>query len=510
MLHPAACNYIYVEFDNVELAAITYFKARPSSKGVRNTSSQPNGLVGTPAPHVETRDGSEDFSINVREFFSLFLAITLWGPDLTQSNRMVHLKAWIDNSAAVSWSNKLASPNKLAQQLLRVMGLTLAKYRIHVSSDHIPGDWNYMADHGSRISLSNTSAAIWHSFSNSWSRTQVPPALRHAYRCDSSHTNKPHWPHPHDGPTPAPGHDGSSGAKPRASTRGYVPTNHNTPAGYSVMPLTFTNVPTNPTEHPPSCPKSALLLGIIRPPTISPSVSRPDTKSSSKAWPGPDSPTNGPNQPPPLCYSPTTGPTIPQLDETTPFGAALSSPSFSACEQASTPVLPQKQTITCGNKTSPSTTNVAISPIPSRTHSPSTYSSGAARPTRRPEVAPDHSLDLATTLYARSSLRGACELLATRSELAPRIHSASTRPRTTKRVTFQLPSSPTQSAKRQKVEESTRDISPLTPCAVEERLKCFSEAAPTLQSSSLDDGNLMHTSSISASKPARTNESHLK
>ena len=56
----------------------------------------------------KTRQRNNDFSINVREFFSMFLAIMLWGPELANANRMIHLKSWIDNSAAVAWTNKLA------------------------------------------------------------------------------------------------------------------------------------------------------------------------------------------------------------------------------------------------------------------------------------------------------------------------------------------------------------------------------------------------------------------
>ena len=149
--------------------------------------------------------------------------------------------------AAVSWTNKLASPNELAQQLLRIMCVTLAKFRIHVSSDHILGDWNYMPDHGSRKSLSKISYNIWTSFSLLWTRTQVPLELRYAYRCDSTTTNVPHWPHPLDERTIELGKDGRVGVKPTELTRGSNPTNPLTRINSSNMSSISTSVTTSPT-----------------------------------------------------------------------------------------------------------------------------------------------------------------------------------------------------------------------------------------------------------------------
>ena len=423
---------------------------------------------------------------------------------------MVHLKSWIDNSAAVSWTNKLASPNELAQQLLRVMCLTLAKFRIHVSSDHIVGDWNFMPDHGSRMSLSKMSSDIWHSFSLSWSRTHVPSALRYAYKCDSSSTNRPHWPHPRDALTLAPGTVGRVGVKPHGLTRGSNPTNPNTRATSCGTLDTFMNGTGDPMGLQPSCPRSALLHGIIKPPATYQSVSPPGTRLSSKAWLGPGLPQPDPNRFLPPCSAATTRPPSLQLDETTPFGAALYSPSSSACGPVSTQVLQQKLDTTCANRTSNSTTSAAILPAMSRKRNLSTSSSEAARPTKRLGVAPDHSLDLGTPSCARSSLRGACELLAKRSEPVHPTLSASTPPNMANAATFPLPSLPTLCAEQQKLKAQTPEFSPRTHFGVEEQLKCFSEVAPMQQSNYSDVGNRTPTSFTSESKPARTSESHLK
>lgn len=77
-----------------------------------------------------TASGSKttDFNINVRELFSVALAAILFGPSWTNSNKssITLVRAWIDNTAAVSWSNRLSSPNPMAQELNRAIGLAEA------------------------------------------------------------------------------------------------------------------------------------------------------------------------------------------------------------------------------------------------------------------------------------------------------------------------------------------------------------------------------------------------
>ena len=570
VLHPARQRYIYVEFDADERAAIAEINNRATKRGttrvITHTVNQPersyltnqirfnkrkknevistnenrsiDKRIGQPVNQpeisysanqipfnkrkenevistnenrfIDKRIGNKDFSINVREFFSVFLATMLWVPELAEANRMIHVKSWIDNSAAVAWTNKLASPNELAQQLLRVMCLTLAKYRIHISSDHIPGEWNFMPDHGSRMALSKPSADIWKAFSLSWSRTHVPPDLRHAYRCESANISEPHWPLPHAEPTLAPGMDGPNGHIQCEQATGYTKTRLRTPRSYYATPHTSTNGKNIPTELLPSCPRSALLRGIIRPPETSKSDSPSNTRLMSKAWPDPGSPTNGPSRLLQPCFAATTKLSVQPLDETTPFGAALSSPSFSACEPASTQVLPPKRSITSANKTCNSIPSMGTLPVLSKKRNLSTSSLEAARPTKKHEVAPDHSLDQATPSFARSSLRGACEILEKRSKPGPLTHCVSTLPTATNDTMYQSPSSQTLCEKQRDTAGKTQSSSRHTPSEAEERRRCSSEEVPTQPSNSLDVGSRMLTNSTSASKPARTSVSHLK
>jgi len=146
----------------------------------------------------------------------------------------------------------------------------------------------------------------------------------------------------------------------------------------------------------------------------------------------------------------------------------------------------------------------------SRKRNLSTSSSEAARTTKRVGVTPDHSLDLGTPSCARSSLRGACELLAKRSEPVHPTLYASTPPSMANVATFPLPSLPTLYAEQRELKAQIPEFSPLTHFVAEEQLKCFSEVVPTQQSNYSDVGNRMPTSSTSESKPARTSESHLK
>ncbi|KAF1326722.1 hypothetical protein FI667_g8221, partial [Globisporangium splendens] len=92
------------------------------------------------------------FNINVPELFSLAPAAILFGPSRNPHNRSqaTHVQASIDNTTAMSWSNKLPSGNPIAQELLIAIGLAEAIYDFRVSLSHMPGNTNAMADVGSR------------------------------------------------------------------------------------------------------------------------------------------------------------------------------------------------------------------------------------------------------------------------------------------------------------------------------------------------------------------------
>lgn len=118
-LYPARREYLQVRFDTDELRQIRSFK-----------------------------DGSStEFGINIRELMSAVFATLVWGPLwVTLADQEAHVRVWIDNQAAVTWSNKRASRNPFSQLLLRVLSLFEVKYKFYLSAAHIPGVQNIMAD----------------------------------------------------------------------------------------------------------------------------------------------------------------------------------------------------------------------------------------------------------------------------------------------------------------------------------------------------------------------------
>ncbi|KDO17123.1 hypothetical protein SPRG_17466 [Saprolegnia parasitica CBS 223.65] len=99
--------------------------------------------------------------------------------DWADPDRATHVRVWLDNTAAVAWTNSLNSPNVLEQPPCRALGLALAETGIHISAKHLPGAENTMADAGSREWQSESHAATWSPFADSWTRTRVPTHLRH-------------------------------------------------------------------------------------------------------------------------------------------------------------------------------------------------------------------------------------------------------------------------------------------------------------------------------------------
>ena len=343
-------RYIYIEFDDDEREAILRIKAKTVARRLARKRRQNHGQGPTP---YEITDDSSDFSINVREFFAVVLAFCLWGPDWERPGQTTHIRSWIDNSSAVSWLNKLASPNKLAQQLLRTLGLTLAKYRLHQSGAHLPGSWNYMADHGSRSMISTQSASIWKSFSKFWTQTPVPEALRHAYKCGpyqepgSPTSNSLRWPNPPVANTSEIGKSGASGAKPRESTAYSLQTKNVNRTNCTRLHDGCSTDHSDQMEWVPSSPRSALLAGVIKPPSIEPLGCPSSTPLPSPAWPESGLRTVDPNQPLQPCYEPSTELDLATLRlGTTQFGAALSLRSFSPCGHPSMPAHPTSRTIT--------------------------------------------------------------------------------------------------------------------------------------------------------------------
>ena len=133
------------------------------------------------------------FAINVREFFAIVLASCLWAPRDTAPTRRFGISVFCDNTAGVAWSARLWSPNAYGQELARCLGLHMALYRFHVSTQHVAGTRNELADAGSRPRdpiLTRT----WSAVTAGWTESVVPPALRHVYRTFSTDYAPTLWP----------------------------------------------------------------------------------------------------------------------------------------------------------------------------------------------------------------------------------------------------------------------------------------------------------------------------
>lgn len=203
VLDPSGMRYIQVKFDRHEVELVlrakllSHFKLPPIVQRTDKTAA------------------TDDFSINVREFLSVVLAIGTWGDDWACAERPIHIRVWLDNMAAVKWTNTLNSPNQLGQRLCRKLGLSIARCGIHVSAQHLPGEQNTMADAGSRIWESPVHFAKWSTLSKGWSRCQVEATLRKAY-ITSNDVATP-WPHRPARGTTLSGTSGVDGAQPTGS-----------------------------------------------------------------------------------------------------------------------------------------------------------------------------------------------------------------------------------------------------------------------------------------------------
>ncbi|ETO82715.1 hypothetical protein F444_03174 [Phytophthora nicotianae P1976] len=161
-----------------------------------------------------------------------------------------HIRCWSDNQTTVSRPNKLSARHPLAQELNRSIGFAEATWRLRVSTGHLPGSWNYVADAGSRLHLP----------------VPVPQHIRRIYTTFSSSFRPHHWPLAQDGSTTGHGDSGARGvdsAVNRASS----------PAIQTISLSSSCSSPSRAGEEsrPPSsiprrpcCPNVAISLGIIK------------------------------------------------------------------------------------------------------------------------------------------------------------------------------------------------------------------------------------------------------
>ncbi|KAF4130815.1 hypothetical protein GN958_ATG20000 [Phytophthora infestans] len=156
VLFPAAKEYIRVQFDKAERSAIA-------------EASEPQGA---------------SFSINVREALSAVFAAITWGPDWShiaeEQEHPLHIRCWIVNSSAVAWIDRHYSNNSLSQELMRVLTCVETQYKIHVSSQHLPGATYYFADLGSRA-WNGDSLMKWTNLMLCWIKQKIPSKFRRIY-----------------------------------------------------------------------------------------------------------------------------------------------------------------------------------------------------------------------------------------------------------------------------------------------------------------------------------------
>ncbi|OWZ17947.1 hypothetical protein PHMEG_0008033 [Phytophthora megakarya] len=257
VLHPAKDEYIRLEFDSEELRLIDDAE-------------------------------STGFTINVREHFCMALAAWCWGLQFLQDFRYPHVVCWSDNVSAVSWINRMHSVNEFGREINRAIGLAEAIFKFRMSANHLPGAINRMADAGSR-SLSSTHSDMWSTLLSSWQQVQVPGQWRHIYKKFSETYNQTHWPSRQSSGTKPPGGSGPGGAPKWSSIHGFPTTKQSLPDRLYCLQSTATVTevePPSPKEihYRPSCPRSALLRGIIGKNSVSTSASFHTTSWPSKEF----------------------------------------------------------------------------------------------------------------------------------------------------------------------------------------------------------------------------------
>ncbi|ETI37380.1 hypothetical protein F443_16620 [Phytophthora nicotianae P1569] len=179
---------------------------------------------------IDTSIGCKKFNINVRWQLCVALAAWIFGPTWASNKTapVVLVKAWFDNTSAVSWTKKLSSSNPMAHEVNRAIGLAEALFGFRMRCGHLPGSINTMADAGSRVG-SPPHDKMWSNFSFDWQQIPVPFSLRKIYSTFSTNFNRKHWPLDQGRSTRPHGNDGQSGAPPTVSMNGYTQKCNNSP-----------------------------------------------------------------------------------------------------------------------------------------------------------------------------------------------------------------------------------------------------------------------------------------
>lgn len=111
------------------------------------------------------------------------------------ADSILHIKCWSDNAAAVAWNNSVYSSNISSQEINRAIELAESLFSIRISSQHLPGSANKMADTGSRA-WSEPHSTDWANISSSWQQVQAQHQFRKTYTTLSSSCSSDRWPRP--------------------------------------------------------------------------------------------------------------------------------------------------------------------------------------------------------------------------------------------------------------------------------------------------------------------------
>lgn len=138
----------------------------------------------------EVESGASTFSINVRESLGVLFAAIVWGPRWAVDNGQdtTHVRCWIDNATAVAWCGSHHSSNSTGQEIVRALSCAELVFGIHISTAHIPGASNGMADLGSRA-WSGSKLRRWTNTVSSWVEQDVDRQYRKIHKSASVNSN---------------------------------------------------------------------------------------------------------------------------------------------------------------------------------------------------------------------------------------------------------------------------------------------------------------------------------
>ena len=160
------------------------------------------------------------FGINVREHLSAVLAMLCWADSWGRGDELCHVLFQIDNTAAVSWINKLYSPNDRAKIGNRIIAYCAIKNNLLVSAVHVPGCENDLADAGSRAWSSQKLKNVFERETNMFVQDQVDERWRNISGTWDRLSEATPWPSRQINDIRVHGNNGESSANPWVTQNG--------------------------------------------------------------------------------------------------------------------------------------------------------------------------------------------------------------------------------------------------------------------------------------------------